>query len=111
MKKHWKPYALHILDCITKIHHIQRKGDITKDIILYDATLRNLQTMSEATQNLPEDKIKSYPQIPWKQISGFRNILVHDYLGDIDSQTIMNVIRDHIDPLEEAIKSMVKNHE
>ncbi len=58
MKKYWKPYALYILDCIEKIHHIKERGDITEDVILYDAILRNLQTLSEATRHLPELKLK-----------------------------------------------------
>ncbi len=108
MKKHWKPYALHILDCIEKIHHIKERGDITEDVILYDAILRNLQTLSEATRHLPENKTENYPDIPWKEISGFRNILVHDYLGDIDAKTVLGVVSLHVPPLKKAIKDMIQ---
>ena len=80
-----------------------------KDVILYDATLRNLQTMSEATRHLPDSKIEKYPQIPWKKISGFRNLLVHDYFGHIDSQTIIDIIRIHITPLKNAVTDMIKD--
>lgn len=45
MNKPWQPYAEHILDAIAKIRRIQQRGDITKDDILYDAALRNLQTL------------------------------------------------------------------
>jgi uncharacterized protein with HEPN domain len=50
MTKSWQPYALHILDSIAKIRRIQVRGDIQQDDILYDAAVRNLQTLSEATQ-------------------------------------------------------------
>ncbi|MGM8227614.1 HepT-like ribonuclease domain-containing protein [Cellvibrio sp. ARAG 10.3] len=56
MSKSWRPYALHILDAIEKIRRIQARGDIVEDDVLYDAALRNLQTLSEATQSLPEEK-------------------------------------------------------
>ncbi len=56
MSKPWQPYALHILDAIAKIRRIQASGDLTHDEVLYDAALRNLQTLSEATQLLPEDQ-------------------------------------------------------
>ena len=102
MSKPWQPYAQHILDAIEKIYRIQKRGDLTKDDILYDAILRNLQTLSEATQLLPESLKQEYPQIPWREISGFRNILVHNYLGDIDSLTITMVIEKHIPELEEV---------
>jgi uncharacterized protein with HEPN domain len=111
MTKEWKAYALHILDCIIKIRKITSKGAITEDDILYDAALRNLQTLSEATRHLPDDKTSEHPQIPWKEISGFRNILVHDYLGDIDPTTVSNVIRIYLDPLETAIKKMLGDEE
>ena len=50
MNKLWQPYAQHILDAIAKIRRIQARGDLRADEILYDATLRNLQTLSEAAQ-------------------------------------------------------------
>ena len=107
MTKQWQPYARHILDGIAKIRRIEERGDLITDEVLYDATLRNLQTLSEATQQLPDDLKRQYPAIPWKQISGFRNILAHNYLGDIDPQAVRRVITQHLPPLEEAIVSML----
>jgi uncharacterized protein with HEPN domain len=107
VSKAWQPYALHILDAIAKIRRIQMRGDITRDEVLYDATLRNLQTLSEATQLLPGDKKSNFPDIPWREISGFRNILVHNYLGDIDPLTVAAVIEKHLPELEGCIRSML----
>jgi uncharacterized protein with HEPN domain len=55
MSKPWQPYAQHILDAIAKIHRIQARGDLTQDEVLYDAALRNLQTLSEAKQLLQHE--------------------------------------------------------
>lgn len=44
MSKDWSAYAHHVLDAIDKIGRIQQRGDLTRDDVLYDATLRNLQT-------------------------------------------------------------------
>jgi len=107
MTKPWQPYAQHILDAIAKIRRIQARGDLTQDEVLYDATLRNLQTLSEATQLLPEDKKASWPAIPWREISGFRNILVHNYMGNVDPLTVAAVIDKHLQPLEECIRAML----
>lgn len=107
MSKHWQPYALHILDAIAKIRRIQARGDLTQDDVLYDAALRNLQTLSEATQLLPDDKKAAFPEIPWREISGFRNILVHNYLGNIDPLTVAAVIEKHLQPLEDCINAML----
>jgi uncharacterized protein with HEPN domain len=96
--KDWKLYALHVL---------QDRGDITKDFVLYDATLRNLQILSESTAHFPDELKLQYPQINWKGINGFRNILVHDYLGDIDPQTVNNIISNYILELEIAVKKIL----
>jgi uncharacterized protein with HEPN domain len=107
MSKSWQPYARHILDAIARIRRIQARGDLTQDEVLYDAALRNLQTLSEATQLLPEDKKAAWPAIPWREISGFRNILVHNYLGNIDPLTVATVIDKQLQPLEECIRAML----
>ncbi len=107
MSKDWQPYAHHILDAIAKIQRIQQRGDLAEDEILYDAALRNLQTLSEATQRLPEAQKSQCPEIPWREISGFRNILVHNYLGDIDPLTVKAVIEQHLEPLRSCIEGLL----
>ncbi len=109
MKKDWTAYAKHILDAMDKIKRIQQRGDILQDDILYDATIRNLQTLSEATQSIPESCKSQYPDIPWHEISGFRNILVHNYLGDIDPLTIKVVIEHYLSQLENCIRELLKD--
>jgi uncharacterized protein with HEPN domain len=107
MSKAWQAYALHVLDAIAKVRRIQQRGNLVDDEVLYDAALRNLQTLSEATQMLPDELKALYPAIPWREISGFRNILVHNYLGDIDPLAISTVINTHLQPLETCIKTML----
>jgi uncharacterized protein with HEPN domain len=109
MSKTWQAHALHILDAIAKVRRIQQRGSLTDDDLLYDAALRNLQTLSEATQMLPDELKAKYPSIPWREISGFRNILVHNYLGDIDPLTISAVINTQLQSLEDCIKAMLAN--
>jgi uncharacterized protein with HEPN domain len=108
VNKPWQPYALHMLDAIAKTRRIEARGSLVDDEILYDAALRNLQTLSEATQLLPEDKKSPFPDIPWREIAGFRNILVHNYLGNIDPLTVAAVIEKHLAPLEKCIKAMLQ---
>ena len=107
MSKPWQPYARHILDAIAKIKRIRLRGDLAGDEVLYDAALRNLQTLSEATRLLPEERKAAFPAIPWREISGFRNILVHNYLGDIDPLTVAAVVREHLLPLDVCVRDML----
>lgn len=111
MIKPWQPHALHILDAIAKIARIRARGDLTQDEVLYDAALRNLQTLSEATRLLPERKTSLCPSIPWREISGFRNVLVHNYLGDIDPATVLAVIDRHLGPLEACVRALLAAEE
>jgi uncharacterized protein with HEPN domain len=97
VNKPWQPYAQHILDAIAKIRRIQARGDLRTDEVLYDATLRNLQTLSEAR----------CPGIPWREIRGFRNVLVHNYLGDIDPATVAAVVDTHLQPLEDCVQELL----
>lgn len=51
-----------------------------------DAVVRNLQTLAESSQRLTDAIKASEPDVPWRAIAGFRNILVHDYLAiDVDA--------------------------
>jgi uncharacterized protein with HEPN domain len=111
MSKPWRPHALHRLDAIAKITRIRSRGDLTRDEVLYDAALRNLQTLSEATRHLPERKTSLCPSIPWREISGFRNVLVHNYLGDIDPATVLAVIDRHLGPLEACVRTLLAEEE
>ena len=108
MNKPWEAYALHILDAIERIRSIQKRGDLSQDQVLYDATLRNLQTRSEATQQLPDQLKAEHPSVPWREISGFRNILVHNYLGEIDPAAVALVVDKHLEPLALTVQSMLK---
>lgn len=108
MAKNWKLYALHILDCIRKINEITKRGDISEDFILYDATLRNLQTLAESVMHFPEDLKNQHANINWKGIYGLRNILVHDYLGDIDAKTVLIIIKNYLPDLEATIREILK---
>ncbi len=99
-------YIEHILksiDLIEKFTNNMSKENFVADVMRYDAVLYNLQTISESTQKLPQSIKDRNSYIPWKDISGFRNILVHDYLGDIDDNIVWLVITTWLPLLKEAM--------
>jgi uncharacterized protein with HEPN domain len=102
-------YLDHMLDCIQRIdEYVESKKQFYSSRLVQDAVVRNLQVMSESSQRLPEEIKKNYPDIPWKNISGFRNILVHDYLG-VDLNVIWSVVEQELPGLEQAlVKQQVK---
>jgi uncharacterized protein with HEPN domain len=70
-----------ILSAIERIEFYTRNGreEFLSDISLQDATLFRLQTIGEAVNQLPDELKQKYPEIPWRQIVGFRNLLAHVY--------------------------------
>lgn len=75
-------------------------------MVLFNSTCMCLQSIGEAIRqvdNKTEGKLFSkYPEIPWKQIIGIRNILSHEYLS-IDPDLIFDIISQEIEPLRETL--------
>jgi uncharacterized protein with HEPN domain len=102
-------YLIHIVECIERIEsYVEGIDDkaFMSSTIVQDAVLRNLQTMAESTQRISDEAKESQPQIDWYKIAGFRNILVHDYLG-IDIETVWNIVKKDIPALKEAVRAMI----
>ncbi len=68
------------------------KQEFFANSMISDAIIRRLQTLAESTQRLSEELKANIPDVDWRNISGFRNILVHDYLGGIDLNTVWDVV-------------------
>ncbi len=99
-------YIIHIIECIDYIDSYI-SGDfksLENDHKTYDAVLRQLQIMSESTKRLSGEVKQRNSEIQWREIAGFRNILVHDYLGDIDASTVYAVIIDELPKLKAAMQ-------
>ena len=106
-----KLYIIHVIECIDYINSYTVDGfeSLEKDHKTYDAVLRQLQIMSESTKRLSEKiKVKNN-QISWREIAGFRNILVHDYLGDIDSKIVWSIIVDELPKLRIVMQQELQN--
>ncbi len=73
---------------------------------IQDAVLRNLQTMSESTQRLSNAAKAAHPEIEWRRISAFRNVLVHNYLG-IDLDLVWQIVQRDIPELKRVILAML----
>jgi uncharacterized protein with HEPN domain len=101
-------YLSHILECIQRIeqHRLAGQSEFLASTTLQDAVLRNLHTMAESTQRLSDSLKATQPTIPWDEIAGFRNILVHDYLG-IDMEIIWGIMQTEVPELKSAVEAML----
>ena len=100
-------YIIHILETIQRVEDYTReeKRDFVMDRKTYDAVLRNLQTMAESTQKLSDAVKENHPTIEWDKIAGFRNILVHDYLGDLNTDLLWEIIVRKLPALKKAMQA------
>ena len=106
------PYLLHIRECISRIQSFTGEGRkaFFADTMIQDAVIRNLQVLAESTQRLSESTKASHPEVPWHEISGFRNVVVHGYLG-IDLNQIWHIVEHNLAELQIQIQAMLQNLE
>lgn len=72
-----------------------------------DAVVRNFEIIGEAANRLPEDFKDKYNKVNWFRIRGFRNRIVHDYMG-IDFQIVWTIVEKDLDLLEKEISTIVE---
>ena len=74
------------------------------------AVIRKLEIIGEATKNVPEKIRQQYPQVPWRQMAGMRDKLIHAYFG-VDYLLVWETVKDVIPPLLPIIKQILKERE
>jgi uncharacterized protein with HEPN domain len=72
------------------------------DDMAYDAIVRNLEIIGEATSKIPHDLRDTHPEIPWSKVIGLRNILIHQYFS-ADRQLIEAIIQNDLSELARAL--------
>ncbi|MDH4392358.1 MAG: DUF86 domain-containing protein [Aquabacterium sp.] len=73
----------HMRDCPDRIAEYANAERTSFDAsrLVQDAMIRNLQTLAESSQRLSSEIKDTELQIPWRELAGFRNVIVHGYLG------------------------------
>ena len=74
------------------------------------AVVRKLETVGEATKNVPETIRQKYPQVPWRQMAGMRDRLIHGYY-DVNYSVVWEVVTELIPPLQPIIKQILEDIE
>lgn len=71
------------------------------------AVIHCLEIIGEAVKKIPDDIRNKYPDMPWKEIAGMRDKLIHEYFG-IDLESVWTTIIDDIHPLNNCIVQLIK---
>lgn len=104
--------AERLRDVLEAIAAIERRADCTKqsferDELLQTWFLRHLQIIGEATRALPEDVRAMAPEVPWHQIAGMRNVLVHGYF-EVDTDLVWNTATRDLPALKPAVERLLR---
>lgn len=100
-------YLLHIRDAIERIRNYTGTGrdDFFRDSKTQDAVLRNIEVIGEAAKRLTPS-VKNLADLPWKQIAGMRDKLIHEYFG-VNLNLVWEVVERELPRLERAIDQLI----
>ena len=98
-----------IVDSIEKIKIYTSGMDIREflqDDKTIDAVIRNFEIIGEAANRIPEEVREKFQEVNWHRIRGFRNRIVHDYMG-IDYEIVWEIIVTVLDKLNIQIRDIM----
>jgi uncharacterized protein with HEPN domain len=102
-------YLVHILISISKIQSYSLNvdyNDFMKNEMIQDAIMRQIEIIGEASGRVNANIKNKYTKIPWIDIKGMRNRLIHNYFG-VDVEEVWKVIQRDIPELKKQIKQIL----
>ncbi|MCH8569046.1 MAG: DUF86 domain-containing protein [Balneolales bacterium] len=107
---------VYLQDILESIEHIQRflegvsEEDFYENVEKQDAVLRRLEIIGEAVKHLPEEIRDKHPDIPWRQIAGMRDIIIHEYFG-VTLDMIWVVATEDIHDLKAKVEEIIESNQ
>ena len=104
-------YLKHIRDAILKIEDYTKRvsaSSFKKNTLIQDAVIRQIEIIGEATKRISEKTRIEYQDIPWDDIAGMRDKLIHDYFG-VDIEKVWLTVLKDIPTLKKQISRILKN--
>lgn len=113
MKREFRDYIQDVIDATSKgikfVEGVEYEEFIHDDKTVF-AVIRAIEVIGEAVRNIPDDVKDKYPEIPWRDMAGMRNKLIHAYFG-VDMKKVWKAIKEEIPPLKPVFKKMLKDLE
>lgn len=103
-------YLLHILDATRQVEEYLGNLDyeaFSKSRLVQDAVIRQFEIIGEATKNLSEATRDRAPQVPWKNMAGMRDKLIHQYFG-VDIAAVWETAKQDLPFVRQQVASLLK---
>ncbi|MFP4395213.1 MAG: DUF86 domain-containing protein [Anaerolineales bacterium] len=107
------PWKMRIEDILESIRRIQRYtsgltfGSFKADQKTIDAVIRNLEIVGEAARHVPDEITDRHNQLPWEEMRGMRNVLIHEYFG-VSIGILWHTITHNLPPLVEQLEGILE---
>ncbi|MDN3505830.1 MAG: DUF86 domain-containing protein [Simkaniaceae bacterium] len=85
----------------------RRRGSLDNDRLLLSGVLRELEIIGEAAGRISDKTKKEFPEVPWKELVGMRNRLIHAYF-DVDHDIIWNTIRKYLPTFLKQLQEIIE---
>jgi len=81
-----------------------------KDRKTLNAVVRSMEIIGEAAKNIPAAMREKYGELPWKNMIGMRNKVIHGYFG-VNVKTLWNTVKYDLPPLKQLVQRMLEDLE
>ena len=105
-------YLLHIRDAIADVRSYAEAGRdaFFGERMRQDGVIRKLEVIGEAVKGLSADTRARFPDIPWRQIAGMRDKMIHEYFG-VNLELVWAVVERDLPGLERAVNALLADAE
>jgi uncharacterized protein with HEPN domain len=90
-------------DILSFTQTVKTAQELQNDRRTFLAVVRSLEVLGEAARQMPKGFKDKHPEVPWREIASFRNVIAHEYFG-LDIDIIWDVIKTQIPLLAKQVK-------
>ena len=84
----------------------QTEQEFLSGIQCQDSVIRRFEIIGEAAKRVSEPTRADYPDLPWSEMIGMRNLLIHEY-DDVDMAIVWRTVRDELPPLVKQLEAVL----